>query len=177
MLSTESIQSYINQAIATASNAAAFDGACNVTPGFAQELCRYLTAQQLENTLKENAGSPFAEVQVNLIEEKWQDEFWWGQAYLSIKISKLGPVCSCKKVMVQIDPGVEGSLYNSWQHIAASGEAVAMEAINKVAVTSGVHLLQSELHREVDTGPVPLNAHYRKWKPTVYAVFFEKISE
>jgi hypothetical protein len=176
MLSQTVLQSYINQAIATQSDAAAFAAASNTTPAFADELCRYLEQHELENTLNDNGDKPFTEIQVNLIEKKWQDDYWWGPAYLSIKISKLAPVFSCEKVMMQLDHSIEGVQLNRWHHLAAEGEKAVLEAVNGVAPAIGFSRLVNELKQDVDTGAVPLNAHYRKWKPTVYALFFEKIT-
>ncbi len=176
MLAETVIQSYISQAIKTASNPAAFEAVCGVTPDFANELCHYLEQHELETLLNSNNGKAFSEIQVNLIERKWQDEYWWGPAYLSIKISKIAPVYSCEKVMIQLDQSIEGAQRNSWQHLAAEREKAALDLINNFVSTSGLSRLINELKQEVDTGALLLNAHYRKWKPTVYALFFEKIT-
>jgi hypothetical protein len=176
MLSQTVIESYISRAIATQSDAAAFEAACTATPGFARELCRYMEQHELETTLNNSEDKALTEVQVNLIEKKWQDEYWWGPAYLSIKISKLAPVFSCEKVMVLLDHSIEGAQRNSWQHLAAEREKMVLDLLNSFVKDTGFSRLINELKQEADTGALPLNAHYRKWKPTVYAVFFEKIT-
>jgi len=175
MLSEAVIQSYISQVIEAAANPAAFDAACRTTPAFAEELYRYFAQHESESTLYSNVGKPFTEIQVNLIEKKWQDEYWWGPAYLSIKISKLAPVFSCEKVMMQLDHSIEGSELNSWQYLAGEGEEAVQEAVNSLSLAAGFSRLINELKQDVDTGALPLNAHYRKWKPTVYSVFFERL--
>jgi hypothetical protein len=176
MLSQTVIQSYISRAIATQSDAAAFDAACRVTPGFAHELCRYMEQHEQETTINDNEDKAFTEVQVNLIEKNWQEEFWWGPAYLSIKVSKLAPVFSCEKVMILLDHSIEGAQRNSWQHFAAEREKAALALLDSFVPATGFTRLTDELKQEIETGAAPLNTHYRKWKPTVYAVFFEKVT-
>lgn len=177
MLPEATMQLYIQTALTTAANAASFKTACSITPNFVYTLSHNLEQRNLENKMFSHSDKPFIEIQVNLIEEKWQEEFWWGQAYLSIKISQLAPVFTCEKVMIQLDHSKDVSEVNSWQHLSREREAITMGIVNSVATNAGYQRLKDELSQDVDTGPLLLNAHYRKWKPTIYAVFFEKITE
>ena len=175
MLPENTLQSYITSALATIVNEGSFEAVCKLTPALAQNLCDKLKQHNLPFTQNKHPDKPFVEVEVELIEEKWQETFWWGQSYLSIKISKLAPVFVCEKAMIQLDSSVEGSEVNAWQHLASEREAAIREIVITAATATAFKQVTNELSREVDTGTIALNAHYRKWKPTVHAVFFEKI--
>ncbi len=176
MIAEETIQAYLARALATATQPAAFAAACNTLPGFATTVLNQLQAQGLECTFYPHAGKPFAAVHINLVEAKWQETFWWGHASLEINISKLAPVFTTRKVMMQLDYTIEEAYVSSWQHLAAGQEALAMAQLDILATSAGYSHLQGEVSREVDTGTVPLSQHFRQWKPALYDVFFENLT-
>jgi hypothetical protein len=172
----QNLQSYISSALATLAAGSNLQALYQSKPPLAVMLGNELEAAGFEYDFLLQGHEPCAGIHINLIDRQWQEEFWWGQAYLEVKISKLGPVYTSKKVMIQVDPGVEGAMLNTWRHLAAEKEAVAAQLLSRVAAAAGAVLLTAdELSKEIDTGALPLNAQYRRWKPTVYAVFFENI--
>ncbi len=176
-MSAALIQSYIDNALKTIADVPSFENACRMIPPFALVLQQSFRAQGLEPELQNHAGKPFVEIHVNIIDEKWRQEFWWGQSYLEIKVSALVPVFTCKKVMIQLDYSVSDADVNSWQHLAGEGEAAVLTILEPVAAAERYMKLGSEISQEVDTGSLPLSMHYRQWKPTVYAIFFDRITD
>lgn len=177
MVNEETFRANISKALLLAGDAEAFRAACQMTPEFVPALMTLLQQEKLEADLINHHDQPFTEIRVNLIAEKWQQELWWGQSYAEIKISKLAPVYTNRKIMIQLDYSVAAADENFWRHQAAQLEPVIAKMADTIAARRGYQLLREELSQDVNTGSLVLNEHYRKWKPTVYSVFFENIAE
>lgn len=78
--------------------------------------------------------------------------------------------------MHQLDYSVAEGDVGSWEYLARERLKVLEPFIKAKAEEIDYNLLGGEASLDIDTRAIPLNSHYRIWKPTVYSVLFNKIT-